>query len=38
MLKFQKNVGPLTMDEVEKANNYLVIKVYKGVDLNSIEA
>ena len=37
MLKIQRRLGPLTTDEVEKANNYLIIKTQEGVDLNSRE-
>ena len=37
MLKAQRKVGPLTMEEVERANNYLITKAQEGLDLNSRE-
>ena len=38
MLKIQINLGLLTTEEVEKANNYLMTKAQEGVDMNSREA
>ena len=38
MLKIQQKLGPLTREEVEKANNHLIIKAHEGFDLNSREA
>ena len=38
MLKIQRKLGPLTTEEVKKANDYLIIKAQEGVDLNSREA
>ena len=38
MLKAQRKVGPLTMEDVERANNYLRTKAQDGVDLNNREA
>ena len=38
MLKDPRKVGPLTMEEVERANNYLIIKAQEGVDLKNREA
>ena len=38
MLKIQRKSGPLATEEVETANNCLIIKTQEGVDLNSREA
>ena len=38
ILKIQRRSGPLATEDVEKANNNLIIKTQEGVNLNSREA